>query len=101
MLLETEDDIQRLRSEYGLLIAQKEALEIEADTITYELQSPGPNGQPPSGLTSPLIDEEGFPRADINIYDVKNKRQRLRVINTGNVYFGSSTLSLFILRFRP
>lgn len=71
-----------IREQYNRLLAQKEALEIEAEAITSELTSNGLNGQPPAGVKGPLTDSEGFPRADIDIYNVKSKRQRLSVINT-------------------
>ena len=58
-------------------------LEIEADAIHSELTSPGPNGEPPAGINDPLVDKDDYPRGDIDIYNVKRKRQRLRVINTG------------------
>lgn len=64
------------------LLAQRDALEIEAMAITSELTSPGPNGEPPAGVKDPLVDAEGYPRGDIDIYEVRRKRQRLSVINT-------------------
>ena len=64
------------------LLAQREILEIEADAIGKELKSPGPNGEPPAGLKDPLVDAEGFPRADVDIYRVKGQRKRLAEINT-------------------
>jgi 26S proteasome regulatory subunit N4 len=64
------------------LIAQREALELEADAIGSELRSPGPNGEPPAGLKDKLVDKEGFPRADIDIYRVRTLRGRLAVLNT-------------------
>lgn len=42
----------------------------------------GPNGEPPAGIKDPLIDAEGFPRGDVDIVNVKNKRRRLAEINT-------------------
>lgn len=70
-----------LRRNLDTLIAQREALEIEADAIGSELKSPGPNGEPPAGIKDSLIDSEGYPRGDIDIYNVKNKRKRLSEIN--------------------
>jgi len=64
------------------LQARREALEIEAECITQELTSPGVNGEKPAGIKDSLVDNEGFPRGDIDIYNVRNKRQRLAVINT-------------------
>jgi hypothetical protein len=40
-------------------------------------------GEPPAGMTNSLIDSEGYPRGDIDIYNVKNKRARLRSVNNG------------------
>jgi 26S proteasome non-ATPase regulatory subunit 9 len=70
------------RDRLNRLLAQREALEIEAEAIASELTSKGPNGQPPAGIRDPLVDSEGFPRGDIDLFNVKAKRQRLSVINT-------------------
>mmetsp|Transcript_24367 Transcript_24367/g.35756 ORF Transcript_24367/g.35756 Transcript_24367/m.35756 type:complete len:218 (+) Transcript_24367:44-697(+) len=64
------------------LFSQREALEIEADAIASQLNSVGPNGAPPPGVKGSLCDSEGFPRADIDLYEVRRKRNRLAVINT-------------------
>jgi 26S proteasome non-ATPase regulatory subunit 9 len=74
------NDNPRLQLE--TLSSQRELLEIEADAINAELTSPGVNGEPPAGLTGQLVDAEGFPRGDIDIYNVKLKRKRLNEINT-------------------
>ena len=65
-----------------ILQARREALEIEAECITQQLTSPGVNGEKPAGIKDSLVDNEGFPRGDIDIYDVRDKRKRLAVINT-------------------
>jgi 26S proteasome non-ATPase regulatory subunit 9 len=70
------------RDRLNRLIAQREALELEADAIASELNSPGPNGELPAGIKSPLVDGEGFPRGDIDLFNVRSKRQRLAIINT-------------------
>eukprot|EP01035_Chromulina_nebulosa_P021499 gene21499-27843_t len=67
---------------YKQLVAQKELYEIESEAITEELTSRGPSNEPPPGLTDPLIDSDGFPRSDIDIYNIKSKRNRLAVLNT-------------------
>lgn len=71
-----------LKDKLSLLMTQRDALEIEADAITSELTSPGLNGQPPAGLRGSLVDSEDYPRGDIDIYNVVNKRKRLSEINT-------------------
>ncbi|CAM9423209.1 unnamed protein product [Ectocarpus fasciculatus] len=57
-------------------MAQREALEIEADALHNELSSA--NALP----GTPLIDGDGFPRGDIDIVNTLEKRQRIAVINT-------------------
>jgi hypothetical protein len=64
------------------LVAQRELLETEADAIGSELMSPGVRGEPPAGIKTPLVDKDGFPRGDIDIYRVKLLRGRLACINT-------------------
>jgi 26S proteasome non-ATPase regulatory subunit 9 len=64
------------------LIAQRDALELEAFSISEDLNSFGPQGQAPAGLKDLLVDKEGFPRADIDVISVLNKRNRLAIINT-------------------
>lgn len=73
---------QSTREALHRLVAQRDALEVEADAIYAELTSPGLNGEPPAGVKTPLIDAEGYPRGDIDIINVKNKRRRLAEINT-------------------
>jgi 26S proteasome non-ATPase regulatory subunit 9 len=70
------------REKLNRLVAQRDALELEADAIASELNSPGPNNEPPAGIKTSLIDSEGFPRGDIDLFNVKAKRQRLATINT-------------------
>ena len=71
-----------IRQSLNLMSIQRDALEAEADAIHSELTSPGINGEPPAGVKTPLIDSEGYPRADIDVINVKNKRRRLAEINT-------------------
>ncbi len=63
------------------LQAQRDMLEVEANCIAEELQSPGIDGAPPAGLKDPLVDKEGYPRGDIDIMKVLEKRKRLSTIN--------------------
>jgi 26S proteasome regulatory subunit N4 len=70
------------RERLNRLVAQRDALELEADAIASELNSPGVNNEPPAGIKTSLIDKEGFPRGDIDLFNVRAKRQRLAVINT-------------------
>jgi len=69
------------REELKQLQSRREALEIEADAIYSELTSPGANGSAPAGIKEPLVDAEGYPRGDIDIYRVRELRNRLSSIN--------------------
>jgi len=74
--------VQARNARLNLLLAQRDLLETEAEAIGSELRSPGVNGEPPAGIKDPLVDKEGFPRGDIDIYRVRALRGRLAVINT-------------------
>eukprot|EP00603_Paraphysomonas_imperforata_P006441 CAMPEP_0114413472 /NCGR_PEP_ID=MMETSP0103-20121206/874_1 /TAXON_ID=37642 ORGANISM="Paraphysomonas imperforata, Strain PA2" /NCGR_SAMPLE_ID=MMETSP0103 /ASSEMBLY_ACC=CAM_ASM_000201 /LENGTH=192 /DNA_ID=CAMNT_0001581551 /DNA_START=30 /DNA_END=605 /DNA_ORIENTATION=+ len=64
------------------LLKERDDLEAEAEVLADNLNSPGPNGEPKAGIKDPLIDSEGYPRGDINVHEVRIKRNRLAVINT-------------------
>jgi 26S proteasome non-ATPase regulatory subunit 9 len=70
------------KAEMDRLVGQRDALEIEAAAIADELNSVGPNGEPPAGVKEPLVDAEGFPRGDIDLFLVRQKRHRLAEIST-------------------
>mmetsp|Transcript_2444 Transcript_2444/g.5601 ORF Transcript_2444/g.5601 Transcript_2444/m.5601 type:complete len:239 (-) Transcript_2444:591-1307(-) len=56
--------------------------EDEALALLEVLNSPGPDGSAPVGLTGNLVDEEGFPRADIDIPTIRKHRHRLAILKT-------------------
>lgn len=68
-----------LRDKLNSLIAQRTALEIEADAIHSELTSPGENGETPAGIKDKLVDNDNFPRGDIDLYRVSTLRARLGI----------------------
>lgn len=70
------------REKLNQLMSQRDLLELEASALHADLTSPGPNNEPPAGIKDTLVDKEGFPRSDIDIYSVRQKRNRLAVINT-------------------
>ncbi|OQR83524.1 26S proteasome non-ATPase regulatory subunit [Achlya hypogyna] len=57
---------------------QRGTIEAELQMIIEELTS-GPN---PAGLKGPLVDAEGFPRGDIDVYNVRHKRHRFACLQT-------------------
>ena len=64
------------------LDAQRKALEAESEGIVSELTAEQPDGVPPMGVDTPLVDAEGYPRADIDVYRARTLRGRLAVIRT-------------------
>jgi len=64
------------------LDAQKKALETEAEAIVSELTAVPPGGGQPIGIDTPLVDNEGFPRADIDVYRARSLRKRFHEIQT-------------------
>ncbi len=65
-----------LKKDLLLLEAQRDALELEADAIASELNSPGANGEPPVGVKGPLVDSDGYPLAGVDLLNVRTKRHR-------------------------
>ena len=66
-----------LREALMALDLERTSIEREVATIVAQLNSPGANGTPSAGIRSPLIDDGGFPRADIDVYHVRERRHRL------------------------
>ena len=66
------------------LDTKRRSLEAEAQAITDELTQPivdeHGNRSRPMGLDTPLVDEEGYPRSDIDIYRARDLRKRLNQI---------------------
>ena len=59
------------------LIARKDALEAEAALITEQLTASNMGG-----ASGPLVDGEGFPRADVDVHATRTLRNRLAILNT-------------------
>ena len=60
------------------LIAQKDAIEREIMEVSDALSSSTNLG----GVETPLVDREGFPRADIDIHTTRTLRNKLATLNT-------------------
>mmetsp|Transcript_2521 Transcript_2521/g.4164 ORF Transcript_2521/g.4164 Transcript_2521/m.4164 type:complete len:225 (+) Transcript_2521:232-906(+) len=71
-----------LRAELLVLQAKKLEIEEEASLLLEVLNSCGPDGSPAPGLSQPLVDAEGYPRSDIDLYVVRQQRHRLAVLKT-------------------
>ncbi len=66
-----------LREDLMKLMKQKDDLEKAILDITEYLNSPGL-----PGVTGKLVDEEGFPRADIDLFEIRKMRNRLACLQT-------------------
>ena len=56
---------------------ERDRLEAEAEAILAELESPNvETGAAGPGLRGPLVDGEGFPRADVDVYRARELRHR-------------------------
>ncbi len=78
------EQVSNIRELLKSLNVQREALESESEAITSELTSRDPEqpNVPPMGIDTPLVDEEGYPRNDIDIFRARILRNRLLIIRT-------------------
>ena len=59
------------------LMRKKDALEAEAESLTEQLSASNMGG-----TSGPLVDREGFPRADVDVHATRLLRNRLACLNT-------------------
>ena len=78
----TYDEITLLRNNLRKLDIQKKSLELEAATITSELLQKIDDTTEPMGIDTPLVDSDGYPRSDIDVYRARTLRKRLKEIQT-------------------
>ena len=86
----TSDLLTTKRNELLSLSNQKQSLEIEVNAIISELTAPitittdnnSTTTAPPMGIDTPLVDAEGYPRSDIDIYRARTLRKRFHEIQT-------------------
>ena len=71
-----------LRKTLASLDVQRKSMELEADAILSELTTPPSEGVQPMGLDTPLVDRDGYPRGDIDVYRARAQRNRFRVLKT-------------------
>mmetsp|Transcript_752 Transcript_752/g.1293 ORF Transcript_752/g.1293 Transcript_752/m.1293 type:complete len:291 (+) Transcript_752:91-963(+) len=58
---------------------ERKDLEEEASAITSELTA-SVDGKDPMGISTPLVDKDGYPRADVDVYRARYLRKRLHEI---------------------
>ncbi len=67
-----------LRQELTKLELKRKTMEHEADAIFLELTTPPEEGVEPMGIDTPLVDQDGYPRGDVDIYRTRTLRRRFR-----------------------
>ena len=67
--METED-LPATREDVMRLMAKKESLEAELKALQDVLGE--------AGMEQPLVDSEGYPRADVDVYQVRHARHDIR-----------------------
>jgi 26S proteasome non-ATPase regulatory subunit 9 len=78
----SKNEEEVLRKSLASLDVQRKSMEQEADVIYLELTTPPSEGVEPMGVDTPMIDQEGYPRGDIDVYRARSLRQRFRVLQT-------------------
>lgn len=71
-----------MKKSLGRLDVQRKSLEMEAEAIISELTSEPEGGGRPMGVDTPLVDQDGYPRGDVDVYRARDLRHRLAVIKT-------------------
>mmetsp|Transcript_18031 Transcript_18031/g.44549 ORF Transcript_18031/g.44549 Transcript_18031/m.44549 type:complete len:308 (+) Transcript_18031:162-1085(+) len=78
---DTEEE-KALRKSLATLDVQKKSMELEADAVVSELTTSPAEGVEPMGIDTPLVDNEGYPRGDIDVYRARTLRQRFYILKT-------------------
>ena len=84
------DEREKVRQALLALDKQKEEIETELSMLVADLRSGRPTGENGGQVFVPgisdkegsLVDADGFPRAGIDIWDIRTKRQRVNVLQT-------------------
>mmetsp|Transcript_2866 Transcript_2866/g.7867 ORF Transcript_2866/g.7867 Transcript_2866/m.7867 type:complete len:328 (-) Transcript_2866:1664-2647(-) len=94
---DTDTDTEKtIRKTLASLDVQKRAMEHEADAILLELTTPPSEGIEPMGIETPLVDREGYPRADIDVYRARTLRNRFLVLKTDHKEIGENINGLLL-----
>lgn len=71
---------EEVRKRLKALDVQRQSLEFESEAIVSELTTSDNPEIPPMGVDTPLVDREGYPRSDIDVYRARTLRSRLVTI---------------------
>jgi hypothetical protein len=84
------------RKSIGSLDMRRKALESESQALYLELTTPPEENIPPMGIDTPLVDADGYPRGDVDIYRARTLRQRFQIIQTDHRELMKQTEHLLI-----
>lgn len=79
---QSDEEEAVLRKVLATLDVQRTAMENEADAIFLELTTAPEDGIEPMGVDTPLVDRDGYPRGDIDVYRARTMRNRFRILQT-------------------
>ena len=85
-----------LRQELTKLDVKRKNMEHEADAILLELTTPPEEGVEPMGMDTPLVDQDGYPRGDIDIYRTRTMRRRFRTLKTDHKEISSEIENMLL-----
>jgi Nas2 N_terminal domain len=80
--MSNNDLIQATKQALQALNVQRQALESEAYATSSELAETPESGGEPMGIDTPLVDRDGYPRGDIDVYRARSLRGRLAEVRT-------------------
>ena len=87
MFFEADDDKNDggetlLRTKLASLDVKRQSMEAEAEGIISELTTSDDPDVPPMGVDTPLVDPDGYPRGDVDVYRARTLRHRLATLKT-------------------
>ena len=91
-----DDEEAMLRKTLATIDVKRKALESESEAITSELLAEPEPGVAPMGIDTPLVDANGYPRGDVDVYRARSLRGRLAVIRTDHKNLMRETEDLLV-----
>lgn len=72
-----DDQLKELRKSLKSIDEQRANMDAEMEAIVCELNSVPEGGGAPMGVDTPLVDREGYPRNDVDVFRARDLRRRL------------------------
>ena len=81
-----DDEKKALQRKLKSLQVKRENLSLELKAIHSELTSSPGDGVEPIGIDTPLVDKEGYPRGDVDLYRARDLRKRWNEIQNDQTH---------------